>query len=653
MEFNFFHPSTIIQFIGMSVWFAISVVIAFILPGRLFLNKFVQKESFVKKCVLFMAFGLVLWLVQALLFGYLSIRFATYLYLGLCVALTWKDRTSVIHAIKTFIHTYKLPSILLVIVFAIGIFGQTGKLFWGGFIFPNGIHNFVDDMSWHISLTSGLVRRVPPYEPGMVGQPIRNYYYLADLAPAEMVRVFHLPLATTRFIYVYVFQSFLLGALLYILGAKIHLSRAGKIFLVYLGYFSSDIIYLLTFITRRVFEFTVHPLEDGTMFLENPPRAMSFLLTLLGIILLAQWLEKPKKFLGLYSALSFGLVMGCKAHTGIMVLMGLAGLGVYFILKRQWNMLYVPLLALGTSLLVYLPVNSGFGLPVYAPFEMSRMFTVQPLLNISWLELRRRVYLDYNNTVRAFQMDAIMLGIFLLCQFGIKNIGWFAMLVAGKTIKIPLMIFLYVSLVGTFLFGTFYIQPIEFANIFNSYLAGGLILAILTAIVGDYLFRKKSAVMTMLVILIVGVATVPRCVSKYVQFYYQFRQDWKKGISIGEVEAMNYIKDHSPESDVLLVVNGSWDTVQPYVTAYTMRDALLSGVASLHSFKIPYTEREKEVAQLLTGNSREEKIRIIKKYNVRLLYYYGDVPLPDTLSGLPFTLFFKNNSNTVYRYEGE
>jgi hypothetical protein len=251
-------------------------------------------------------------------------------------------------------------------------------------------------------------------------------------------------------------------------------------------------------------------------------------------------------------------------------------------------------------------------------------------------------------------MDAIMLSLFLICQFGIRNIGWFALCSAKKYLTIPLTIFLYISLIGTFLFGTFYIQPIEFANIFNSYLAGGLILTILTAIVVDNLFNKKSTVITMLVILTIGVVTIPRCVSKYVQFYDQFRQQFARpGISIGELETMNYIKDHTPESDVLLVVNGSWDTVQPYVTAYTMRDALLSGIASLHSFKIPYTEREKEVAQLLTGNSQEEKIRIIKKYNLRLLYYYGDMPLPDTLSGLPFKLFFKNNSNTVYRYEGE
>jgi hypothetical protein len=369
MEFNLFHPLTILQFIGMSVWFVISVVIAFIFPGRLLLNKFIQKESFVKKTVLFMAFGLVVWLIQALLFGYLSVRFATYVYLGVCLVLTFKDRKSIIYAIKTFIQKYKFSSILLVILFAVGIIGQTGKLFWGGLVLPNGIHSFVDDMAWHISLTSQIIKRVPPFEPGLTGVPLRNYYYLADLAPAEMVRVFHLPLTTTRFIYIYVFQSFLLGALLYILGAKIHLSRAGQIVLVYLGYFSSDIIYLLTFATRRVFEFTVHPLEDGTMFLENPPRAMSFLLTLLGIILLVQWLEKPKKLLGLYSALSFGLVMGCKAHTGIMVLMGLAGLGVYFILKRQWHLLYVPVTALGISILLYLPVNSGFGAPVYARYS--------------------------------------------------------------------------------------------------------------------------------------------------------------------------------------------------------------------------------------------------------------------------------------------
>ena len=653
MELNILHPFTLLQIFGMLSWFICSVVIAFLFPGRLFLHKIIQKESCVVRCVLFTAFGLVLWLIQALVFGYLSVRFATYIYLGVCFVLTVKDRASVIRSVQTFISSYKIPSRLLLIIFVIGIIGQIGKLSSGGFIFSKGIPILEDDMQWHISLASELVKRVPPFEPGIVGEPIHNYYYLADLAPAEMVRVFHLPLPTTVFVFMYALQSFLFGALLFVLAVKIHLSRAGQIFLVYLGYFSSDIIYFLTFITRRVFEFTVHPLEDGTMFLENPPRAMSFILLLLGIILLHEWLEKPKKILGIFTAITLGLVIGSKAHTGIMVLIGLAGLALYFIFKRQWNRVYVPVIALATSILVYLPVNSGFGLPVFAPFEMSRMFTVQPLLKISFLELRRRVYMDHRSILRALQMDLTMLGIFMLIQFGIKNIGWFAFGIVKKYVKIPFIVFLYTSLIGTFLFGTLMIQPIEFANIFNSYLAGNLILGILAAMIADYLFKKKSTFITASLLIILVTTTLPRCVSKFVQFYDVIRQGYgKQGISRGELDTMNYIKNHTPSSDVLLVVNGSMDTVQPYVMAFTMRDPFLSGQIGLRSFKIPIAEREKLIMELLTGDSREEKIRIIQKYNLRLLYYYGDVPLPDTLSRVPFKLLFKNTVNTVYRYEG-
>jgi hypothetical protein len=328
-------------------------------------------------------------------------------------------------------------------------------------------------------------------------------------------------------------------------------------------------------------------------------------------------------------------------------------LGLYFIFKRQWHFIYVPVATLAVSLLVYLPVNSGFGLPVYAPFEMSRTFAVQPLLNISWLELRRRVYSDHHSVLRVLQMDLTMLGIFTVIQFGIKNIGWFAIGITKKYLKVPVTIFLYSCLFGTFIFGTLFIQPIESGNIFNSYLAGNLILGMFTAIVADYLFRKKSKLITVSLVVLIIATTLPRCISKYVQFYDQFRKSYGiQGISRGELETMNYIKNNTPASDVLLVVNGSMDTVQPYVTAFTMRDVLLSGISTLNSYKIPVTEREKVVSELLSVGTQDKKIDIIHTYNVRILYYYGDMPLPVGLSGLPFKLFYKNSVNTVYRYEG-
>jgi len=61
-------------------------------------------------------------------------------------------------------------------------------------------NNNSPDQVWHAALVEELLKRFPPFEPGMFGIYLNNYHFWFNLVTADLIRVFHLPLFQTTFI---------------------------------------------------------------------------------------------------------------------------------------------------------------------------------------------------------------------------------------------------------------------------------------------------------------------------------------------------------------------------------------------------------------------------------------------------------------------
>jgi len=648
LDFSFL---SILRAFGLSVYFIFSAFIALYLPGRFILKKYTSSFSPFMQFVLFLAIGVVFWSLQGLLFGFLHMRFLTYGYLGMFLILSFSFIKSIPKSIKKNWKEYKNLSFSLILVFIVGMLGQLLQPGVCGIEFKGGWYCLVDDTVWHLGLTTGLVRHFPPFEPGMSGYLLKNYHFLANLFIAEFMRVFHTPLLPTQFIFSYGIISFLAGGLTYVIGKLYRFSKEGLLLAVFLQYFSSDIIYLITLVTRRIFEFTVHPLDDGMMMLENPPRAFSIVVALLTISLFTLYERNPVVPLGILTAVIAGSVIGFKVHTGFMVLCGFFGYGLYLLWTKQWKKVYVPLLTLLVSVGLYMPFNAGAGLPVYAPFEMSRMFAVQEKLELSMLELRRRVYVDHFNIPRIIQMDLIMFGIFLIAQFGLRCLGFFGWSTVKRS-SVPLMVFLVMGLLGSFSVGTLFVQPVANADIFNFYLAGSLCLYILTIFLFDRWIGKMNIYVKIMFILLILVMSMPRWV--YKMRYYLNRYDGLlPTVSSQEMKALEYLRKSSKPDDIVFVMNnqGQFDGWRAYVTAFSERDTFLSGRGYLTNQNINITNREKAVNTIFSSVDTEILKKTIEENKLKYLYYFNNFSSQDNLIGLPIMTFFQNDTVTIYRYE--
>ena len=653
MEISNSFPS-ILGIVGNTLLFFFAWWTAFIIPARVLLGKLVRNENPIAKLTICTSCGIALLALVAIVFGYLGVRQGVYAYIVIFGIAGFPYVKRLVPFLRSLHNQIRAIPWYVWIIVVVGIIGQNIKLAFGAFVFPKGLYLFADDMLWHLSLTSQLVRRFPPFEPGMVLEPLRNYHYLADLVPAELVRVFGLPIGATQFLFLGILYSTLIGGLMYVCAKSLKFPKAGIVVALYIAYFHSDCIYLLTVLTRRVFEFTVLPLDDGVLFLENPPKAVSFILTLTGIYFYHRFVKEKSRMLGVLATLIFGMVIAAKVHTGIMVLGGLVGVAVYFLYKKDFRNLAVPFFAFILSVALYLPVNARAGKPLFVPFELAQMFVVQERVALSFLELRRRIYLDHGNTIRVLQMNGTMLIIFLLAQFGIRNIGFFAFPILWKRWQKPIVIFFFSAITVSLVFATCFIQPIAHADIFFSYLSSFLLLGFLASyLIGSFLTKKKLYVVIP-VILILGIATLPRWVSKQIDFYSLLVDRWNKHttISRSEYDAMEFIRTQKENQGVILVLNGGLDTVQPYVTTFTSRDVFLSGQGVLRIHGISMAKREKDQSILFSGTHNEVQL-LLQAYNIRIVYAYGDLPLH--LALVPFTrgILFQNDSVTIYRLTHE
>lgn len=648
MDLSVINIPAVLWSVCISVYFIFAIYLAWYIPGNLITKKLISFENKPVTDIVSFGVGLIIWTYQGALFGYVRLQWMSWVYI-LAACSIWVY-TYVRGRWKLRIKRLTIKQIVLVVIFVIGVFGQVNRFVPSGFIFPGGIYMLTgasDDAFWHLSLTNQIARQFPPNEPGLSGVAVRNYHYWSNIAAGELVRVFHLPVLATQFFYTYIAISLLLGGLSYVLVKELRFSTLGVFVALYLQYFASDIIYLTSFIAKGTFEFGVHPLEDGTMFLENPPRAYAAIAVLTGLILLRRWLMKKKLLLGMLTALVLASTVGFKIHTGIMTIGGLACLGIYLAYKRQWNYVYVPFVAILAAVVIYYPVNSASGLPVFAPFEMSRMFTVQEKLGISVFELRRRIYQEHANIVRVFQMDITMLVIFLLSQFGLRNIGWVSIRTAIRNVGVPLTVYIYGGLVLTTLFGTLFIQPVAYADIFNSYLAGSILLWVLASIsINTWLGKTKRLYRILFIFLIISF-TIPRWIYK-TSIEVSTLQSLKPVIYKEELDAMNFIKAKTPSDSTILVFNqGQWDSVFPYVSVFTNRDTFLSGQGILERHGIDMADRKKIVESIQADAPPAVLRKIVLEHNIGILYFYSK-PSIKKYEEL-FDTIFSNDMVTLYR----
>jgi hypothetical protein len=333
-----------------------------------------------------------------------------------------------------------------------------------------------------------------------------------------------------------------------------------------------------------------------------------------------------------------------------MIIMGAMGLTAVSLIKRKWDTMTIAIGIGGLGYLVYSLIYKKSGGPVFAPFEMAKMFVVQPYLGFSFLELRREIYLAHNNIVRVLEMQLTMLALFLFSQFGIRNFGWFGIKRLFKIGGFGIASIILFGLVGTMTLATLFIQPIGFSDIFNSYLAASVFLTVGTAVFFERYLQKKSF-WSFLIILVILLSTLPRFIYRMNDVVHRMANA-QPAIWRNEFEAAKFIRQNTKPEDVIAVINTkSVDYMWSYVSALSNRHTYLSGQMILNTFLIDYSKRTENILTLEKGMDKEAIGVIARTEPINYVYYYGDAPIEGIYGEKQIKRVYQSGGITIYAIE--
>ena len=619
------------------LYFLFSSFLSFYIPGSLLLRPL--KFPFFVNIILSLVVGMVLWGWQGFVFGFLGARWLSYMYLVVIFFLWFVSRRKT----KIIVPKIDIPITFLIVI---GTFLQTFVVFFTGLLWKDGIRfccGAVGDNLYHLGITYQVIRHIPPFDPEMSGELLRNYHYWAHLVIAELSRVFGLPFIQTEFQYMSIFVSLFLGLTIVVLGQIAKFKKGVLFWILFLLYFGGDFIYIVIFLLGRGIHFEMGPLENGVAFLNNFPRSYAIVIFLAGLSFLMIFIQKKRIYAGFIMALLFGSAIGFKVYVGIFGLSGLAVLGLYYLYKKQYKMLIPCFLAILCALLVYLPTNKGSGGLFFTGFWRFEEFIVQPALGLSHMELARRIYLEHNNILHATLFDFIFMALFTFSIFGVKLFGLFqnkkTLLFFPKEFHIFLMSALLINTVV----GFFFQQDIGGTNSFNFLVTVYIISSIYAGITFWNLFNKKNVLISGIVLLILILGTIPRIVfeeNKNIQMF-------KEGGSVvpnETLDAYNFFKNNTNKDSIVI------SSVPSFFTFLSERSVYLGAFGILESHTVDIADRKKTQKTVFTSNDEKKIYTKLVENKINYVYMQSSQELPSTHSARFLKKVYDNTDVKILQF---
>jgi len=393
-----------------------------------------------------------LWIIQALVFGFLQIRWMTYGYVAAMIILAIKNRKYAQKWIKKVWRGKK--SVLIMALIAGGVFLQ---------ILPISTSGFRDaktgDIGWrysnsvdgimHLSFISELAQNFPPNRPDAAGEKLTNYHYLSDLWLADMARVWRLPINHLFFHYTPIIIS-LLTALALISVVKVFSDKKSAVFFA-LGmlFFASDSAYMIGYWLHRQLIWRTPIFDAGMEQFLNYPQTLAKLLFFISMWLLCKKKETTKEWVILW--LIALPMMGIKIYYGAFYLAGLGLMCVVNMIREK--KLCSPLSFLGLATLagsgvIYAIGNTTTGSMAWIPVVWGEQLLQPPNLDdINWILFNQATHILRPLSLIKHYAWGVGVGIMGMVGMRIVGLGYF-MRRAKKNWKlwafciIPILIFI-------------------------------------------------------------------------------------------------------------------------------------------------------------------------------------------------------------------
>lgn len=602
------------DFISQSTWFIISVILAFFIPGNLILSRLSLTKT--QRISIGLTVGIVFWAIQGYVFGYLGIRWASYIYLlialGIQAYLIFKNKISFSQKFK--INPFPISIIFLIIV---GVLVYSSPLWMFGIISKEGMNlccRDVRDNLLHISYIHQIIKNFPPMEPGLFDKEVTNYHYWMHIVVAELIRVFKLPMIDTSMRFIPILFSLLFTLLLVSFGQILKLKNTLIAWILFFFIFSADFIYIVNFIFK-VDPLFKNTLSTSTFLFINYPFAGSMIVALGALNLLALYLIKKDKRILILIGILIGTIIGFKVNTAFFMLGGLGILTAYKFFKKEFDYIAILFISLITTLFVFLPPNASSGGLIYTGFWRAQDFITS--LGLTRMELARKVYLDSGNYIKVGMYNFFFASIYAFGLFGTRFVAFFQTKKSLKTFPFEINLFLISAIFVSIFVGFFFIQKTGGANSMFFIHTGLIFLNFYMALSVFYWSSKFKRIPKYIFITLIIIFTIPTSVNYILESF----SPPDAYINADEMNAMKFLREKTPADSLLFIIDNSIDRESSHITFIADRPSFLSGQNNeLTAHSIPYPNRDKLERTVLKSRSKNKVLNAIRKSDADYVY---------------------------------
>lgn len=629
-----------VQFWLFGLLSGVSFIVSCYFPGWLLSSK-LQLPSKVAEVALSCVIGLVLFAIQAVVFGYLQIRFATLIYLAVATLGVYRNRKKLYHSLQQSWNELKNTKKVIILAVIFSVILQLYAHVGSGFSTTEGVSfyfvNSVDGVM-HLSYIQSMADEFPPMEPGFAGKPLENYHYWGDLVLSEFHRVWGIPVTHLFFQYFPSILIILTTVLLLLLIKVLKGTTATALLGVFLLTFGSDAAFLVAQYLNGNWGASIAALDTGVSFIFNMPQVFARVVLLAVLLLIHDWL-KVRKTLTLLVIITLGAsLFGFKVYYGLYFITGFAFMTAYLLgrefftalqrkntavtaatLTLQQNKAFLSswLLLLLFSAAVFLPTNSGSGGLFLEPLAWSKKLLSADHFNYQEWFLRMQVYESTGNLKSIVLYNLLAIGITLLSIYGARCIGIITSPRVAKLFPTALLTFIIPANIVFITIGFLFLQTTGTLNIFNFLITPILSINLIAAF--NVSLLKNTALKLTLAVMVVALC-LPRTVLQLHEYFSRYHhQEADQVITYQELELLDYIKS-LPPGVVQADLNNSYERSTPYVSFFTAHPTYLAGNDLLKMDNSGIDVREQQLLRLFSSTTAEELSHQMRSLDIAYLY---------------------------------
>jgi len=573
-----------------------------------------------------------------------------------------------VYEIKQIKIKFNLQTVIILIVFILGIVGQLAVISPSG-VFQNGDLVFWSahghDGAWHIALMEEIKKGYPFGNPSLAGEKLVNYHFFSDILPAMVSKYLPISNVDLYFRIFPFFYSVFLGASVYFLTKKITNNFSASIWATMFTYFAGSFGFVVTYLKNKTIGgesifWATQPQSSGG----NPPQIVSNFLVLTALYFLITFLQKKSKLNFTICVLLFGTLSAFKIYAGVILLIALGIASAWQLVKeKSFQLLLLTILSGILAAILYFPnVSGGTSFLIFEPWWYIRTMIVEPSrLNLLDWELRRQTYIYEHNWKRVIWLEGLGLLIFFFGNLGMRLLGLWEFLKKSKDSLKNYFNLIFISVILlSFILPLLFLQKGVASNTSQFLQYFVLLFGILAGISVAHLIKFfKFPIYQILATSLLIVLMIPTQVGLLREFYS--RPAFAK-ISQSELQALEFIKENTNEKDIILTppynqylnlkdtTPNIWDWFDTsYISAFTSRQTYMDDYEQLDIMGYDYKPRY-EIKKTVFESEDISKVRAaLPQTNANILYFpKAEAPIisPEVLD---LTKVFENEAIEVWR----